>query len=256
MIGKKFGRWTVVCIPPNQNIKPSKRKATCLCDCGTTRDVRVDGLLNGRSSSCGCFQREELVRRSSVHGMYQTSEYEAWRSMRQRISNSKRKGYDNYGGRGIKICDRWLESFENFYEDMGPKPSKSHSVEREDVNGNYEPSNCKWATWKEQANNKRDTSFLTVGPFRMRVNEWSEVMNVEYNTILTRLRRGWTPHRAVKARPIKKKIKTKTSEKTAIAIVDMLKDGSDVNSIIKKTNASYFVIYNIKNNRTWKHLPR
>lgn len=102
----------------------------------------------------------EATRFKPTHGMSKTSTFRAWVEMQRRCFNSKRPGFHNYGGRGISVCDRWLDSFENFLEDMGEKPSKDFTLERIDVNGNYEPSNCRWATWWEQARNKRTNVFI------------------------------------------------------------------------------------------------
>lgn len=128
----------------------------CICDCGNYIDVAGVYLRNGNTKSCGCGQ----VYYHQIHGMSNTPEFAAWRAMIDRCYNKKNKHYKNYGGRGIKVCDRWLESFESFFEDMGPRPSSKHSIDRIDVNGNYCPENCRWATIKEQTINKRTNRFL------------------------------------------------------------------------------------------------
>lgn len=123
-----------------------------------------------------------------THGMSNTPEYKAWFEMKRRCYNKNRKGYKNYGGRGIKVCDRWLESFENFYEDMGDRPSPNHSLDRIDVNGNYEPSNCKWSDRTEQNYNQRFRGGVTNQPniktnghtFRARVSRY-KVSRMSYS---------------------------------------------------------------------------
>lgn len=121
------------------------------CVCGTEKSVREYRLKSGNTKSCGCMKKYHPMK----HGMHNTPIYAVWEAMVQRCCNPKCKAYKNYGGRGISICKEWRESFLNFYNDMGERPSSKHTLERINVNGNYEPSNCKWATWKEQSLNKR-----------------------------------------------------------------------------------------------------
>jgi len=126
-----------------------------------------------------------------THGMTGSSEERIYRSMKQRCYNSTNKRYSDYGGRGITICDRWKDSFTNFYSDMGPRPSKNHSIDRfPDTNGNYEPNNCRWATMKEQALNKRDTVFVNYQGEKIALLELTRKLNLKYCTIRTRLTRG------------------------------------------------------------------
>jgi len=124
----------------------------CLCDCGNSKKVLGTNLKRGTSFSCGCLRSELLRRSKQTHGMTLTSEFNIWNGMRKRCLNKNNKDYKNYGGRGIKVCDRWLNSFENFYVDMGGRPSAKHSIDRINNDGDYEPSNCRWATAKEQQN--------------------------------------------------------------------------------------------------------
>lgn len=127
---------------------------SCLCDCGNTVVRSAAYFVHGKNPSCGCF-RTENMKGNVTHGFSNTPEHKTWCKLKERCNNPNSKDYHLYGGRGIKVCNRWVGSFENFLEDMGKKPEGKFSIDRLDVNGNYEPSNCRWATDFEQAQNKR-----------------------------------------------------------------------------------------------------
>ena len=147
-------RWVLIGEAPS---RCGMRYVLCRCECGTEREVQLQAIKNGNSracKSCGIATHGET---SVIKHGKRTREYVAWRHMRTRCGNLKCADYPDYGGRGIKVCERWLHSFENFLADMGRKPSPRHSIDRIDVNGNYEPGNVRWSTETQQARNKRNS---------------------------------------------------------------------------------------------------
>lgn len=165
----------------------------CRCDCGNEKEVTQSNLVSGNVRSCGCLAKDTVV----THGMTASPEYRAWAHMKERCSNPRVHNYNRYGGRGIKVCDRWLNSFENFIADMGPRPSSGHSLEREEVDGDYEPGNCRWATAREQAFNRRTNHVLTFRGEAKPLTIWCEELGLDPSIVGTRLRRGWTHERAL-----------------------------------------------------------
>jgi hypothetical protein len=155
LIGEPFGRLTV--LSRGKTNKHNNIYWFCECSCGNIKEIMGKHLKSGKISSCGCYHKEVMSKLFKTHGMTGSSEYITWKSMKIRCYNPDSDRYDIYGGRGIVICDRWLNSFENFYEDMGLKPSEEHSIDRINVNGNYDPNNCRWATDEEQIINRRTT---------------------------------------------------------------------------------------------------
>lgn len=192
LVGKKFGRWEV--IERSVDYKNGEPQWLCVCDCGTKRIKRSSQLRASKYLSCGCYQKEVIIKRLTKHGAAKdgdvTPEYRSWKHMRTRCTNIEYDQYEDYGGRGIKVCDRWLHSFENFFTDMGKRPSLLHTLERKDNDGNYEPPNCYWGTKAEQSRNKRSNHYIEYNGERMVLRDWSYKIGVHETTILYHLKIG------------------------------------------------------------------
>lgn len=158
IIGRRFNRLVVKGYIPSCRNSKVKARAICLCDCGNSRIIDVQSLRSKGSQSCGCLRDEKVRERKTIHGMFKSPEYLTWENMKNRCYYEKDASYKHYGARGIKICDSWLDKkygFLNFFKDMGSRPSKEHSIDRINNDGNYEPKNCRWATRSEQRRNQR-----------------------------------------------------------------------------------------------------
>lgn len=182
--GQRIGRLVVTCLSTYRTAK--NIYWTCLCDCGAIKDIPVSNLLSGRVLSCGCLYRE-------INGRRVTGQQEYWiyHAMLNRCYNIKSTRYKDYGGRGIRVCDRWLEAFANFLEDMGPRPSPKHSIDRfPDNNGDYTPINTRWASQLEQASNKRNSRLITHDGLTLPMAEWARRTGLSAACIHVRLKRG------------------------------------------------------------------
>jgi len=201
LTGQSFGRLTAIVTVGKS--RHGKYLWKCCCsNCGT-RVVAISGdLTSGKTLSCGCLSRERVVERNSSHGLAGTRTYRIWAMMIQRCTNPTMvNSWSNYGGRGIKVCERWLHSFENFLKDMGHPPSSKHSIERINNNGDYEPENCCWATRKEQSNNKRSSVFITYQGKTQTVSQWAEELGVNHGMIRHRLKAGVPTEQALSLPP-------------------------------------------------------
>ena len=200
LTGERFGRLVVLWRGENI-VEPSGATRSawlCVCDCGETKTVSQHSLSRGLTRSCGCLARE----RPPKHGMSRSQVYKHWVAMRQRCQNPNHWKYADYGGRGIKVCARW-EDFANFLADMG-EPEAGMTLDRIDVDGDYEPSNVKWASRREQANNRRNNTTLTYAGKTLTAAEWGRVTGLGKSAIIRRLSRGW-PVERVLTEPLKTK---------------------------------------------------
>lgn len=177
--GKQFGRLTAISYE-------GRGHWSCRCKCGTQTSVLTTNLTKGNSTSCGCRRLET----NHKHGMAGTPQWHAWQAMRQRCENPKNPDFRNYGGRGIKVCEKWSK-FALFLEDMGLRPP-GFDIDRIDNNGDYEPGNCRWVSRKENLNNRRNNRIVTWHGETLPLTTWAERLGVNPTTLFTRLHRGWS----------------------------------------------------------------
>jgi hypothetical protein len=189
LIGQRFGRLTVI-DGPFKNGK--KRSWKSICDCGNESVNQQTVLRRGEAISCGCFRKEITKAVHQVHGKALTPEYKVWAGLKDRCTNTNSNVYGRYGGRGIQVCESWY-AFENFMADMGERPSAKHSLDRIDNDGDYKPSNCRWATHKQQCRNKSNNVFFDTEFGRLTAPEMAEHKScvVSETTLRYRLERGW-----------------------------------------------------------------
>lgn len=187
LTGKRFGKLVVKKRADNQN---KRTMWLCRCDCGEETIVEAYSLKTGNTSSCGCLKFES---HNATHSLSKTRLYGIYSKMKGRCYNSNDPAYKWYGGRGISICEEWLNNFESFYGwAINNGYSEELSIDRIDVNGNYEPCNCRWATITIQANNRRNTKFLIYHNETKSIAEWSRITGIKYSTIVNRLKLGYT----------------------------------------------------------------
>ena len=207
--GQTFSRLTVLGYA-------GKRRWYCRCECGRIKKIYSYALKSGNTQSCGCLQKERAIAASLTHNQTHSPEYSVWSDMKTRCLNPKSTYYKNYGGRGIKICERWIDSFENFLADMGKRPSSNYSIDRIDNDGNYEPKNCQWKTNKEQNNNRRSNINFTYQNKTQTISQWCEQVGINYFTFTSRVRRGATIEQALGFVPVESKIILKTDRNSVL----------------------------------------
>ena len=195
LIGRRFGRLVVVAESPER--KHGRKTWICRCDCGNETAV-IDTSLGKATNSCGCLRRERAAGLNLKHGMHKDRLYRIWGNMRGRCCNPKHKSFVHYGNRGIEVCTEWDSDFKSFADwALSNGYADDLTIDRIDVNGNYEPSNCRWATMKEQQNNRTDSHFVTYNGETKTITEWANCLGVRPDVIFCRLQRGWSKELAV-----------------------------------------------------------
>ena len=193
--GEVYGRWTVLI---DSKVVGGKHKAKCQCSCGTIKDVLTISLLDSRSTSCGCFHREQVAKLAATncttHGHAgkgkRTRAYYAWKGMKTRCFNQNSARYADYGGRGVTVCLDWKESFQKFLDDMG-EPGEGMTLDRKDNDGDYTPENCHWVTIREQQNNKRSNRIIEFNGVKQNLTQWANDLSIPMKTLHKRLSSGW-----------------------------------------------------------------
>jgi hypothetical protein len=214
LTGQRLGRLTVIRLAGRN--KKGQSRWECLCDCGKTIIVEISHLGGGYTQSCGCLRLERIRQILVTHGDkrrdIRIKEYRAWCNMKARCLNPNNQAFKNYGGRGITVCARWLDSYENFLADMGRAPSAKHSVGRIDNKGNYEPWNCRWETRAQQTRNTRRNLIVTIFGHTGPLVEVSEKLGVSPRQMIQLMRHGRSPQEAAKTLLQQKKIPRTRSE--------------------------------------------
>lgn len=211
-IGATIGRWTVV-EKSHQTMTGKSRKKqaywSCRCLCGAVRNVSQHSLRQGTSKSCGCLNREASSIKHTQHGGYKTSEYKTWQAMLSRCRNQNNPRFSQYGGRGISVCDRWLE-YETFLKDMGKRPTKSHSLDRINNDEGYKIENCRWSLPHEQMTNRTITRFVEIDGIKVPLATLAKRYKIPANTLRFRILKGWPIEKAL-TQPVRVK---KTADTT------------------------------------------
>lgn len=196
LTGQKFTRLTVLRSLPER--RGHGVVWLCACDCGTSVKAPTAGLRNGNYKSCGCWRRDSAKSIFTKHLQSGSMEFVSWQKAKQRCTNPRNEDWTQYGGRGIKMCARWLNNFEAFLKDMGERPSPTHSIDRIDPNGDYKPSNCRWATPAEQRRNQRTRIVkIRVGNEVLCLTDAASRSGIKRATVCARLARGWSIERAL-----------------------------------------------------------
>ena len=195
LTGMRYGRLTVIERAENQGRRVMWR---CLCECGEEIITRGEHLTSGRTQSCGCYNKERSSQYHTKHGESQTRLHVEWRKIKYRCSNPNNDRWDDYGGRGIEVCQKWRDSFEAFRDwALANGYRDDLTIDRKDVNGNYCPENCRWITNQEQQHNRRNNHYITFNGETHTITEWARIYGLSENGLVHRIRRGWEIERAL-----------------------------------------------------------
>lgn len=206
LTGKKFNKLTVIGFA---YVKNNKSVWYCKCDCGKTTLSTAGNLSSGQAKSCGCTRKESLISRNTKHGLVNHRLHVVWVDMRRRCYNETDIQFKDYGGRGIRVCQAWKNDFKPFYDwAMSNGWKDGLTIERVNNNGNYEPSNCRWATRLEQNRNQRSNRNLTYKSKTLCISEWAQIAGISASTIYSRINRGWSTEDALTLKPVTYKNRT------------------------------------------------
>lgn len=251
LTGKRFGRLTVI---KPLNFERGHLRWECLCDCGNTVfKVSSQGLRTGKSQSCGCYMIDRIKEVNSTQNGNSANEnraeYCAWRSAISRCTLPNHQSYKDYGGRGIKVCERWINSFDNFLFDVGKRPTKLHSIDRFPNNdGDYEPSNCRWATKGEQTRGRRNNVWYEHNGEILVTSEWARRLGVEWHYIGNALKKSNKTFTEIY--DTIKQHKQLTKE----VVLEIFFDKNDNKIIAKKYNITCTIVSDIKRGVTWWYI--
>lgn len=252
--GQVFGMLTVV--------GRAEKASTWIvrCQCGAERVIK--GKSFGRAKSCGCARRmprpAHVVAAHTKHGLAGSPTYTSWSAMKQRCYNPKTTGYASYGGRGIRVCDRWRESFEAFVADVGERPSLRHSLDRyPDVDGHYEPGNVRWATTREQGRNKRNTHRAKVAGESVALIDLSEKFGLNRHAVQRRIKAGWDETVATSTPSMRRGESHRRAVLTESIVRDiraMRAQGLAYKAIAERVGVSVSAVNHVLNGRVWRHV--
>lgn len=262
LTGQVYGRLKVIEV--DEVLSTKRTFWVCECICGNKKTVRSDSLQDGSVKSCGCLKKEQdrkNLEANHSHKMSKTRIYQELQGVKARCLNNNNKRYENYGGRGIKICDEWMQSFESFRDwSFENGYSDTLTIDRINNDGNYEPGNCRWVDNKTQCNNRGSNIIIKYKDENLTMMQVSEITGINYAVLNSRYIRGDRSERLLRKSGADRNnkgsnnYKSKINEEQAINIKNLLKKGYTASEIQKTTSISKHIIYGIKQCKTWKHI--
>lgn len=258
--GKVFGRLTVICMDEEKGTR--RRHWVCECDCGNTKSIRADALKNGNTLSCGCLKKEQdnmNLTKNHSHKMSDTVLYSRWTGMKDRCYNPSNPRYQDYGGRGIEVCEEWKFDFSSFMKwAFANGYEESLQIDRVDNDGDYEPSNCKWSNSKEQSNNRRNNINIIYKDKSYTLAQLAELLNMDERILYSRYKRGDRGKDLIREKGViispmigSKNVRSKINEYQAKDIKKRLESGISPIDISRNMNISKHIVYDISRGKTW-----